>query len=91
MAITKLNEIWDVLSERFSRDEWIHLQHIYEMIQNSIQLKPDDFLPSTPNWVAIALHKDNPNYVQSFSPHLLRLFHMFCRAGGVTAYVPNRL
>jgi len=49
MTITKLHQIWDVLNERFPRDEWIHLQSIYEMIQSSIQLRPDDFLPSAPN------------------------------------------
>lgn len=49
MAITKLHEIWDFLDERFPRDEWIQLQSIYEIIQNNIQLKPDDFLPSAPN------------------------------------------
>lgn len=49
MAITKLREIWEVVYERFPRDEWIHVQSIYELIQSSIQLTPDDFLPSAPN------------------------------------------
>jgi hypothetical protein len=49
MTITKLHEIWDVLNGSFPRDEWIHLQSIYEMIQTNIQLRPDDFLPSAPN------------------------------------------
>lgn len=51
MAITKLHEIWVVLDENLPRDEWVHLQRIYEIIQNNIQLKPDDFRPSAPNSV----------------------------------------
>jgi len=49
MAITHLQDIWIVINEKLPRDEWIHLQSIYEMIQSNIQLRPDDFLPSAPN------------------------------------------
>jgi hypothetical protein len=49
MAITHLQDIWIVINEKLPRDEWFHLQSIYEMIQGNIQLRPDDFLPSAPN------------------------------------------
>ena len=49
MAITHLQDIWTVINEKLPRDEWIHLQSIYDMIESNIQLRPDDFLPAAPN------------------------------------------
>lgn len=48
MAITKLQEIWDVIDYELPRDEWIPLQKIYTLVKSKLQLKPDDFLPSAP-------------------------------------------
>ena len=48
MAITKLQEIWDVLENDLPRDNWIDLQSIYKIIEAKTHLKDDDFLPSAP-------------------------------------------
>ena len=48
MAITKLQDIWDVLANELPRDDWVDLQSIYRIVENKIQLKEDDFLPSAP-------------------------------------------
>ena len=49
MAITTLNEIWEIINSELARDEWISLQNIYSLIEANIRLKDDDFLPSAPN------------------------------------------
>lgn len=48
MAITKLQEIWDVIDYGLPRDEWIPLQNIYILVETKLELRPDDFLPSAP-------------------------------------------
>ena len=48
MAITTLNEIWEIITAELTRDEWIPLQDIYSLIEANVNLKTDDFLPSAP-------------------------------------------
>lgn len=49
MAITSLQQMWHVIEEKLPRDEWVPIQSIYEIVQNGLQLKNDDFLPSAPS------------------------------------------
>lgn len=58
MAITKLQEIWDVIDYELPRDEWIPLQSIYTLIESKVQLRPDDFLPSAP-------HGEEPKWMRN--------------------------
>ena len=48
MAITTLNEIWEIINAELTRDEWVPLQNIYALIETNVRLKTDDFLPSAP-------------------------------------------
>jgi hypothetical protein len=49
MAITKLHEMWQLINSKLPRDEWIALPKIYSLVEENLQLSPDDFSPSAPN------------------------------------------
>ncbi len=49
MVITKLHEMWELISAQLPRDEWVALPKIYSLVKNHLQLTDDDFLPSAPN------------------------------------------
>ncbi len=41
--------MWELISSKLPRDEWIALPKIYSLVQNNLQLTDDDFLSSAPN------------------------------------------
>lgn len=48
MLITTLRSIWKVIQEELPRDEWIPIQDIYALVEKSVVLQADDFLPAAP-------------------------------------------
>lgn len=49
MAITSLQAMWEIIDSELSRDTWIPLQEIYELVENNIHLTDEDFLPAAPS------------------------------------------
>lgn len=65
MSITRQPEIWAKILEKMPKNRWVHTMEIYEIIEKTIDLKPDDFLPAAPG-ISIPKWKRNVRNVLQY-------------------------
>ncbi len=64
-AMTTIDQLWEVIKRALPRDRWLPLQELYVLVERSIALQPDDFLPDAPGSPGIRWQRNVRNVLQS--------------------------